>query len=99
MSSSMLKQLLERVRRVTKARGAKKALADALSVQKAQVSQWLTDKRSPNAEDTLRLLKWVTEAEAEQTKDPARVSPRTGQKTQKDKSITHEKAKSDRPEG
>jgi len=95
----MLQQLLIRVRRATIKRGAKKALADALGVQKAQVSQWLAGKRSPNAEDALRLLKWVTTAEAQQKETPAVLQAQPGRLTRKSKVTSNEKAKSDRPEG
>lgn len=96
VSSSMLQQLLARVSRATMEHGAKKALADALGVQKAQVSQWLTSKRSPNAEDTLRLLEWVTTAEAKQKKEPSGGDTPKGRVTRKSKNTTNEKAKSDR---
>jgi len=58
-----LPSLLERLNRATKESGKMTALADFLGVPLASVSRWLSGKREPGGEITLRLLKWVEQQE------------------------------------
>jgi plasmid maintenance system antidote protein VapI len=83
MPTAKLAALLNRVKRLTRAPGAKSALARTLSVPRQRVTHWINEHKSPSAEDALRLLEWVTAAEAQQKKRPARVSARAGQKARK----------------
>lgn len=70
ITTSMLTwpQLKAKLARLTKARGAKAELADHCKVTRAAVGTWLSDKSTtqPGAEATLKLLKWVEDAEEEQ---------------------------------
>jgi transcriptional regulator with XRE-family HTH domain len=100
LETSHWELLRERLRAVTQARGAQKALAQAFGVAQQSVSQWLTGDSVPTAENALRLVEWVTAAEAkQQQKTPPVLLTRTGQVTQPSKSKANEKAKPDRPEG
>lgn len=96
MPPALLAALLTRVKRAVKPRGAKVALARDLGVPKQRVTQWLKEHNAPTAEDALRLLEWVTAAEAQQKKTPPMLLTSTGRKTRKSKVTTNEKAKSDR---
>jgi transcriptional regulator with XRE-family HTH domain len=60
---SELSQLLARIKRLSQAKGSKARLAEALGVPQARVSEWLSGKKEPGGETTLRLLKWVEERE------------------------------------
>jgi len=50
---------LKRLKEATAARGQKTILANDLGVSLARVSQWLSDERNPDGENTLRLLQWI----------------------------------------
>jgi transcriptional regulator with XRE-family HTH domain len=56
---SQLKTLLERVNGLISKGGKQTELADFLGATPASVSRWLSGKREPGGETTLRLLKWV----------------------------------------
>jgi hypothetical protein len=58
-----LPKLLERLNKATSERGKKTALANFLGVSLAMVSQWLSGKREPGGETTLKLLHWVEQQE------------------------------------
>jgi len=64
-----LDRLFRRVRTLTKARGAAVSLAEHLGVSRSTLSDWLSGRFEPGGEVTLRLLKWVTAAEAKQKAD------------------------------
>jgi len=55
--------LLERLNQATKETGKMSALADYLKVPLASVSRWLSGKREPGGETTLKMLQWVQEQE------------------------------------
>jgi transcriptional regulator with XRE-family HTH domain len=55
--------LLGRLKSATSKRGKKSELAEYLGVQLAAVSQWLSSKREPGGEITLKLLHWVEQQE------------------------------------
>jgi transcriptional regulator with XRE-family HTH domain len=77
---SPIQVLLDRVRRGTKAKGQKAALAKFLNVSQSRVSEWLRGKNEPGGEITLRLLEWVTAQEAQQ-KSPGGVESTARGKT------------------
>ena len=58
--------LLERLNRATQAHGKKSELASYLGVELASVSQWLSGKREPGGETTLKMLHWVEVQERKQ---------------------------------
>ena len=89
-------RLLEAARRLTRPRGQKKALADALGVSPSRVSEWLAGDCMPDGDRTLRLLNWVERQEAQQTKRPAGGTTPTGLKTRK-KEPNEKNLKSDPP--
>jgi len=93
---SLWQNLRHRLRKATAKAGAKSALAKEFGVSRATVSQWLSGVIAPAAENTLRLLEWVTveEAKSQQKKTAARASTRLRRKTRKEKSKTNEKPKS-----
>jgi transcriptional regulator with XRE-family HTH domain len=60
---AQLPSLLERLNRATNETGKMSALADYLKVPLASVSRWLSRKREPGGEITLKLLRWVEQQE------------------------------------
>lgn len=56
---SEIQKLIERVKRKASKPGAKAELARTLGVAPARISEWLSGKKEPGGEYTLRLLKWV----------------------------------------
>jgi predicted transcriptional regulator len=75
MSSAAISQweaLRARLVRATARRGVKASLAIELGVSHAAVSQWASGDCCPSAELTLRLLKWVSEAESKKQNVPGR---------------------------
>jgi DNA-binding transcriptional regulator YiaG len=54
-----LNDLLESLRSLTSNPGGPAALAKVLNVPQARVSEWLSGKKKPGGETTLRLLQWV----------------------------------------
>ena len=58
-----LAQLRARLKRATGAKGMKTKLANFLGVPKPCISDWLSGKREPGGETTLRLLRWVEHQE------------------------------------
>ena len=61
----LLDALLEEVGNLCKAkRGRVSELAEALGVLQPQLSAWLTRKRQPGGEITLRLQRWLGETKA-----------------------------------
>jgi transcriptional regulator with XRE-family HTH domain len=99
-TTPQLDKLFSRVRRLTKARGSKAALAGALGVPPQRLHEWLSGSVEPGGETTLLLLQWVIAAEATTQKKTAAmlVTPQR-RMTRKSKSTSNEKAKSDRPKG
>ena len=72
----MLPKLLERLNSMTQDFGKKSELATHLGVARQMVSLWLSGKREPGGETTLRLLQWVQTEEAKQkSSDRARTQP------------------------
>lgn len=61
VQSALLKNLLQRVQRLTTAKGAKSSLAKAIDVPQSRLSEWLAGKHEPSGEIALRLDKWVRE--------------------------------------
>jgi transcriptional regulator with XRE-family HTH domain len=51
-------ELLDRLRKITKPRGAKSELARAFKVSRQAVDQWLSGDSKPSAEIAIRLLHW-----------------------------------------
>jgi transcriptional regulator with XRE-family HTH domain len=58
--------LRQRLKVATSAKGMRTELAKKFRVTTAAVSQWLTGESAPKADTTLKLLQWVTVAEAQQ---------------------------------
>jgi hypothetical protein len=90
-----LKRLFSRVRRLTKPRGSKVALAAAMGVDRRTLNDWLTERFEPGGEVTLQLLDWVTAEEAEEKKDRRGASNTATAKTRTPRS--NDKAKSPGP--
>jgi transcriptional regulator with XRE-family HTH domain len=95
-TSSSWTALRLRLIRATSAAGAKAALAREFNVTTAAVSQWLSGASAPTAETTLRLLEWVTAAEANETDRAGNAVTRPARKTQAGRSTKNEKPNSDR---
>lgn len=62
-----LSELLDAVRRLTKARGKKVELARFVGVTRQAVDQWLSGLAKPSAETTFALLDWVRKQSGNQT--------------------------------
>lgn len=90
-----LPELITRLETATLVRGSRAALMRELGLSSARLSQWLSGRRKPDAEMTLRLLAWVQAAEA-QKGSPASVLPPAGPKTRSRKS-SDEKPESNPP--
>jgi transcriptional regulator with XRE-family HTH domain len=60
---SEIQRLIEQVKRKTSKPGAKAALARALGVAPARISEWLSGEKEPGGEYTLKLLHWVRSPE------------------------------------
>ena len=60
---AQLPSLLERLNRATNESGRMSALAEFLGVPLASVSRWLSGKREPGGEITLKMLHWVKQQE------------------------------------
>jgi transcriptional regulator with XRE-family HTH domain len=56
---SEMQKLIEKVKSKASRPGGKSQLANELGVAPARVSEWLSGKKEPGGEYTLRLLKWV----------------------------------------
>jgi len=83
-----------RLRAATQQYGAKAELARQFNITPQAVAEWLSGASAPTADTTLRLLEWVTTAEADQQKKragSARTQPAL--KTRDQKSRTNEKPK------
>ncbi len=63
---SEIEGLRKRLKQVTAQRGMKTSLAVYLSAPLPCVSDWLSGKREPGGETTLRLLRWVEQQERQQ---------------------------------
>lgn len=61
---SQMDVLKARLNKATKGRGEKAELARFMKLPLANISQWLSGKREPGGENTLRLLRWVEQQEA-----------------------------------
>lgn len=90
--------LRQRLHSATADRGAKADLARSLGITRQGMNGWLSGKTSPNAETTLRLLRWVLIAEAKQKKEPPGAETPRGEKTRKRKSKSDENTQSDHTE-
>ena len=66
----VMPSLIQRLKRATKERGQKSALAKWLGVHRQCVADWLSGKQSPGGEYTLQLLKWVELQERQKNADP-----------------------------
>ncbi|MFO1487848.1 MAG: helix-turn-helix transcriptional regulator [Verrucomicrobiota bacterium] len=60
---AQLPSLLERLKRATQEAGKMSDLADFLNAPLASVSRWLSGKREPGGEITLKMLRWVEQQE------------------------------------
>lgn len=75
------KRLRHALCRLTRAPGSKALLARRFGVSAAAVSQWLSGANAPTADTTLRLLEWVTAAEAKQNAPAARKRSRRAKRS------------------
>jgi transcriptional regulator with XRE-family HTH domain len=89
-----MRELLEKVRRLTAPRGMKAALARALPEPLPRISEWLAGKYEPSGETTLRLLNWVEQQESHQQQSPGSVPPPSGPKAQSQESNEKKKPRS-----
>jgi hypothetical protein len=64
---SQLDNLLATLNRLTKEPGNKTALADFLGAPLASVSRWLSGKRDPGGETTLKMFHWAEQRERQQS--------------------------------
>jgi transcriptional regulator with XRE-family HTH domain len=78
--------LRERLKTATSSKGARAELARVFHVSTAAVSQWLSGDSAPKADTTLRLLQWVTVAEAQHKKRAGSAETRPALTTRKGKS-------------
>ena len=62
---AQLDNLLAKLNRLTQEPGKKTELADFLGAPLASVSRWLSGKRDPGGETTLKLLRWVQKQESQ----------------------------------
>ncbi|MGO9203124.1 MAG: helix-turn-helix domain-containing protein [Limisphaerales bacterium] len=60
---SELAMLMDRLKRATKAIGRKGELARYLRVPQSRVSEWLSGRKEPGGQTTLKLLRWVERQE------------------------------------
>jgi transcriptional regulator with XRE-family HTH domain len=74
-------------------RGTKLSLSKDFGVSPSVVSQWFKGVTIPTAENTLRLLEWVTAEEAKQQKSPGRARTHPERKTRK----THQQDEKENP--
>jgi transcriptional regulator with XRE-family HTH domain len=79
---SEIKRLRDRLNRATAAKGMKTQLAAKMGVPLPCISDWLSGKREPAGDTTLRLLHWVEQQERQQNKSADSVSPPPAPKTQ-----------------
>jgi hypothetical protein len=63
----LLPELVDKLKKATKQRGRKSALAKFIGVPLTSVSRWLSGERAPGGETVLRLARWV-ELEERQNK-------------------------------
>jgi len=63
---AVIPKLIERLIKATKERGKKAELARWLGVPMPRITEWLSGKREPGGETTLRLLLWVEQQERKQ---------------------------------
>ncbi len=86
----IMPKLRERLRQQTAAHGSKTALARLLGVPRQSVNDWLAGRKEPGGETTLRLLRWVEQAERQQAQGCASVSPPAGPKNRAGKTSSAE---------
>lgn len=84
--------LLDRLKEVTARRGAKAELARHVDASMSEVTLWISGKRVPNGDTTLRILQWVEDQECK-PKSPADGGTPAGPQTRK-KQNDHELPKS-----
>lgn len=60
---TQMQKFLERLKKATSQRGQQTALADFLGVHRVSVSKWLSGKKEPGGEITLKMLQWVEQQE------------------------------------
>lgn len=60
---SEIQHLIKRLKIATAFPGMKGKLAADMKVPRPRVSEWLTGKKEPGGDTTLRLLKWVERQE------------------------------------
>jgi DNA-binding transcriptional regulator YiaG len=82
---SDIEGLRRRLNRATAQRGVKTALAVYLTVPLSCVSDWLSGKREPGGDTTLKLLRWVMQQEAQQKQSPGSAETPPGPTTQSKK--------------
>lgn len=94
---SRLGALLARVRIATDARGSKAALAKELDVSPQRLNGWLNGGCLPDGDVTLRLLKWVLGAEAQQQDGPGRTANAPKAKKTQRKNRSNDKSQTSGP--
>jgi transcriptional regulator with XRE-family HTH domain len=78
--ANLLKGLLKRLREATAERGMKVKLAGWMKVHPQSITDWITGRKEPSGETTLRLLQWVEQEERKQKSPGSAVTP-SGPKT------------------
>jgi transcriptional regulator with XRE-family HTH domain len=83
LMTTPLRSLIGRIRMLTRAHGAKAALAKKFGVTRQAVDRWIAGKSAPSAELALQLYEWARKAEAENQKKPGSVTAEPEPKTPK----------------
>jgi transcriptional regulator with XRE-family HTH domain len=98
MQPSTLPSLIERLNELTSVRGKKAQLAAFMDVPMPRVWEWLSGKKKPGGETTLRLLQWVEQQEAQHQSGPGSVQPPPEPKAQSVRRSRHEDQNKPGPE-
>ena len=86
---AQLDNLLAKLNRLTQEPGKKTELAEFLGAPLASVSRWLSGKRDPGGETTLKMLRWVQEQESQQNALGSAINTTKGKATRR--KVVHEK--------
>ncbi len=89
-------ELVKAVKRLTRERGKKTALAAEFGVSRQQLNGWLAGKCDPSGQVALNLLNWVEKEEVKQKTSGGAINTTRGERPQRSKS-DHEKPTSSPP--
>jgi transcriptional regulator with XRE-family HTH domain len=86
--------MISRLKLATEARGKKAELATYMGVPLPRISEWLSGRIEPGGAATLRLLQWVEQQEAKQTKSSGSAATRPERQTRRKASLNETKTSS-----